>query len=188
MPVSIKSKIGPGDLGDVTAAQRLPDGSKEILFLGTIIGKIDGMTYRANPNGDAPSVGFTGVFEGESSDPAIGTIQSSTLFLPGSLSAMIEKTLLGDKPPAVTVAPKRGAKVDVPVEQLPIAIEVCVKKSGNALGYEYDIRFHSEQKKLNVLDDLRKLIPAGLTNRVAATSPKALAAPEPAKGKAKGKR
>lgn len=180
MGVSIRNKISAGDLDPdaIEKVRKLEKDDKTQVFMGTIVGLVHGLTYRANPHGDEPSVGFKGVFEGTPSDPNADVIQAPTLFLPGAVSTVFEQTVLGGRPRPVDAAPKRGAHLDVPTEQLQVLLELSVKKSDNARGYEYVLNIHGEQKKVAVIDGLKAMLP----KRLGGQDAKQLVLPEAAKG------
>ena len=171
MGVSIRNKISAGDLDPdaIEKVRKLEKDDKTAVFMGTIVGLVHGLTYRANPHGDEPSVGFKGVFEGTPSDPNADVIQAPVLFLPGAVSTVFEQTVLGGKPRPVDAAPKRGAHLDVPTEQLQVLLELSVKKSDNARGYEYVLNIHGEQKKVAVIDGLKAMLPKRLGGKDAKT-------------------
>jgi hypothetical protein len=174
MTLRIAATLNAKDAGDLTKALAgiSVTDTKTIAMLGTIIGMSDGLSYRANPYGDEPAIALTGVFEAMPFDPEGVTVQSASLFLPKSVQDILVKAAADGNEHAVTKAPKRGQKVDVPAKQLKVMCEVGIRrttsKDGDSSGYEYIVNLIGEQQKIDVLESLRAEIAGGATTAIPA--------------------
>lgn len=172
-----------------------PVGTPDIV-LGTVIGKIDGFSYRANPQNPAvPSIALTGYFEAVPDNVDAPILIGASVYLPPALQSAILSSIMGDAPrPDKPI--ERGKKIDISLgggAKLPIACEIGVKRSkveGQGAGYEFTNRLKMDAMATeDILGDLREHV----GNRGAITGPgadvKQLAAPAAKSGKgAKGKR
>lgn len=156
--IQTQGKLHPGALGDPKelVANLQGDEARKIHMLGSIIGMIDGISVRSNPNDETkPSIGFKGIFEGIPVDPSKPLIRAPLLFLPESITAIVAKALLGDKP-MPTERPQRGKPIDaVTADQMEVGLEIGVKKTNTPIGYEYVIKTAQEMTKVDPLADLR---------------------------------
>jgi hypothetical protein len=203
--VRITQTLKPSDVGNLSKTlESIPKGdTKTVAHLGVIIGMASGISYRSNKYSDEPSIAMIGVFEATPYDPAEATVRAQSLFLNAAVQAMLVKAMVGDKPLAVTKAPKIGQKIDEDLGlQMPIKCEIGVVRNANeqGVGYQYVINLIGALEKIDVLESLRsEIVKEGgervkqianvnrtfTTSRVAIapTDVKKLAAPSKKKGK-----
>ena len=194
--VEAKNVIQMGHLGNLAAvAAAIPENSREAVTVGYVVGFADGLAYRNNPNGDAPSVGLSGTFEATPANPELPIIVGKTIFLPsGFMDTIIpvlydrlsdkEKTLIPAKSPA------KGKGVDVKVkdgERLQIQAEIGIRRNnGQGVGYEYAVTLMRDATANDPFAELRAgIVPANLQAPKEATPVKRIAAPAKGKGKKK---
>lgn len=160
-----RNKFSAGDLGDATEVRKLEKGDKTVLPLGTVLGKVTGITFKFNPNNpETPSIALEGFFEGTSADPSRSVIRSTTFFPPGNVAKMVQTFILKGEPiPSQARSLKRGESVPVGIdgEAIPIAMEISVRKTDTAIGYEFvtDVADNGEMNKVDLLADVRGLLP-----------------------------
>lgn len=192
--VETKNVIQMGHLANLPAvAAAIPENSREVQVVGFVIGKATGLSYRNNPNGDAPTVGLSGIFEATPCDQSMPVIVGKTIFLPkGFMDTIIpalESTLTeAEKKLIPKKAPPKGKAIELQAtDAIPLQLQIGVRRNNGAgVGYEFAVVMkRDELTKDDLLADLRKdFIPANL-QAPATAEPKRLAGP--AKGKAKKK-
>lgn len=194
MGVRISNKLNAKDLAPdsmptraLSNAKIADTDTKTIVFLGTIIGWASGLSFRANPNGDKPSVALTGAFESVPADESVDTVRSNALFLPSALHDMVVQSMLGGADAPMTEAPKRGQKIDIPAEQTKIMVEISVKRNDatGGAGYEFITSYAGEVQKIDMLEALKEEMRTGKAQALPA--PKEQRAISPAKPAAKKK-
>ena len=169
-----KGKFSAGDLGNAAAVRSYPEGDKTELPLGSVIGKCTGIMFRFNPNNpEQPSVALEGYFEGIPSEEGASVIRSTTFFPPTTVAKMVQAYVLkGEAIPTGARGLKRGQSVSVDIgEAIPIAMEVRVRKTATAIGYEFitEMVGGGKMESEDLLADVRALLPK--------TARKALPAP-----------
>lgn len=188
----IVSTLGPKDAGDITKllATIEPDDTKTIVYMGVILGKANGVSYRSNKfDPEKPAIALTGVFEATPYDPDGETVQGVSLFLPGAVQSMLVKAIGADEASPTGKVIKLGQKIDVDAtKELLIRVEIGLQRAdGDGVGYRFVINHAGEAEKIDALEGLRadllkngndrmKALAAGKTVNV-----KALAAPAPKK-------
>src|ERR1051325_1568136 len=172
-----RGKFSAGDLGDASQVRKLDDGDKTEMPLGSVIGKVTGIAFKFNPNNpEQPSISLEGYFEGIPNDPNRSTIRSTTFFPPTNVAKMVQNFVLKGEPiPANARGLKRGQSVPVDIgEAIPLALEVRVRKTGTAIGYEFvtDVADGGHMEKVDLLADVRGLLTNGGRNMKQLAGPK----------------
>lgn len=185
----VKNAVQMGHLANLSAvAASIPDGDRDIHPIGYVLGKARGVSFRANPNGDAPSKGLTGTFEVTPTAKGRAVMVTPLIFLPSSFTEMVAVALMGDQK-APGKAPPKGKPINMDgVTEVELALEIGVRKnSGAGVGYEFSVTQLTPDTTANdALAGLRKFLPKELAQT--ADLP-ALAAPaEKSKAKAKSKK
>lgn len=164
------TRISPNTVGDPRkVVDQLPDGSKDTVPFCTVLGKATGLSFRANPQDESdPAIGLKGVFESIPADPSKPVYKGPICFLPKTVHEHIVQAVLGDqKRPAGK--PTRGKSIDMQGQEIAFAFEIGVKRSTNAIGYEYVTSARVEQTEHDPLADLRaKALAGGSVGNVAA--------------------
>lgn len=171
--------------------------TKTILWGGNVIGWASGLTYRSNNFGDGPAIGITGAFETLPMDPETGklradvdVVRSNVLFMPKGIQDLMVANMLEGGEHAVTQAPKKGQRIDVPAKQLKILLQVGVRRNtatGGA-GYEFVINYAGEAQKIDMLEALKEELRTGKAQTLPPPQKQAaLAAPGAGKGGKGGK-
>lgn len=168
VPWEPRNKFTSNELGDLSAVRKLPDGDKTIIPLGSVIGKVTGISYKFNPNNpEEPSIALNGMFEGIPADPKRAVIRSPRWFPPNAICKMIASAITKNQPmPKAARGLKRGQSVDIQgAGTIPIAVEIGVRKTGTAIGYEYVTAVHGNENAdvADALADVRGLLPEGPT-------------------------
>lgn len=199
--LQIVQTLSTSNTGDITRALSgiNADDRKTVTYLGVIVGKATGVSYRSNKfDPGNPAIAMTGIFEATPYNPLDAIVRASSLFLPGAIQNILVKTLIGDSKSPVTKPLKLGQKIDVEAgKELLIKLEVGVKRNDNAegVGYEYVINMVGEPERVEALDSLKsdlaasdnpriKAMMAGKPLTIAPSDVKKLPAPK-GKGKAK---
>ncbi len=173
----MKNAIQMGHLANIAAlAASIPDGDKEIRIIGYVIGKVRGVTYRANPNGDEPSLGLLGMFEATPTEEGRATIRSGVAFLPTAYTKMIADAIRGDQD-VPKKAPPKGKAIDLDgISELQLAVEIGIRKNtGAGVGYEFAVtQLTDDVSKEDALAEVRSFLPASIEKR---SAPVALPAP-----------
>lgn len=194
-------------------AALIPEGDKEARIIGYVFGVARGVSFRNNPNstdGEA-AAGLIGAFEGipqyddmpgmEEGEKCAhrARLASGVTFLPPQAQAAYVTALL----PPDTSRPdnssiKRGQRSDVLGMEVPISLEVAIRKSSSPVGYEWVVRGLAKVEAKSPIDRMRELMGTGPGSNLAKivdqtekagarTAPKAIAAPA-GKGKAARKK
>lgn len=172
----ILSKMNPGDIAnpiDALKNAKVADtDTKTVVQLGSIIGMANGLSYRKNNFGDAPSVALVGMFEAIPADPELEGARSPSLFMSQAVQAMLVQAMLNDSDEApVTKMPKQGERIDVQTgKTLKILFEVAVRRNAatGGAGYEFVISHAGEVEKVDVLDQLRIELNGGVKAKLPA--------------------
>lgn len=173
-----RTKFSAGDLGDASEVRKLEAGDKTVVTLGQVLGKVTGIVFKHNPNNpEQPAIALEGFFEGISSDPARAVIRSTTFFPPGNVAKMIQSFILKGEPiPSQARSLKRGQSVPVGIEgeAIPLAMEIGVRRTDTAIGYEFvtEVADNGAMNKVDLLADVRGMLPGGGAQR-ALPAPKA---------------
>lgn len=186
--VEAKNVIQMGMFGNLPAiAAGIPEGSKEAVTVGYVVGFADGLSYRNNPNGGEPSIGLNGQFECTPTTPDQPIIVGKTIFLPaGFMSTIIpalhDRLSEADKKLIPNKAPPKGKAIDVKVadgERIAIQAEIGIRRnSGAGVGYEFAVTLVRDAKAVDPFAELRSgIVPAQLQAPTTGT-PKAIAAPK----------
>lgn len=184
--VEAKNAIQMGHLANLAAvAAAIPEASREAVTIGYVVGRADGLSFRANPNGDEPSVGLTGIFEATPADPTRSIMVAKTIFLPKSfMDTMIpileSKMSEADMKKIPRKAPPKGKSIDLKAtDVIPLQLEIGIRRNNGAgVGYEFAVLGKRDPAAQDILADLRSdFIPKELA-APATAAPKALAAPK----------
>jgi hypothetical protein len=153
-----QKNLTPPDL--LTEIKSRPKGDRNVTHLGTIFGRVRGLSLRSNIYSDEPSKAFVGIFEGVRKNGG-PRIRSSACFLPRTLNDTLAAAVQGDhKIPMDT--PKRGQKFDVyGLNEIVFAIEIGVQHDDSEVGFRYVTKMHGEDAFLHSdpFAELRPLIP-----------------------------
>lgn len=160
--------MNPGDICDIQALfkeHKIADtDTKTLIPMGAIIGVANGLSYRKNNFGDAPSVALVGTFEAIPADPKADGARSPALFMPQSVQAMLVAALIGDGEAPITKMPKQGERIDINTgKSLKIMFEVSVRRNAavGGAGYEFICSYAGEPEKIDVLENLRLELAGG---------------------------
>lgn len=197
-------------------AELISEGDKEVRIIGYIFGTARGVSFRNNPNAtdDEPAKALLGAFEGIPSYEDMEGLQpvaerarlaSGVCFLPPQAQELIVAAILSgidgsDIPKNI----KRGDRSDRLGVEVPVSLEVGIRKSSSPVGYDWVVRGLANVKAQSPIDRMREALglPAGaslqraiadgtlakIVDRADKVTPtKAVAAPAAAKG-SKGKR
>lgn len=166
------------------------DGAE--LLLGTVLGEVRGLSYRHNPQDETkPSIALVGPFKFVPADPARDEIWSMRAFIPGAIHDSIVSSLetggIEARPYKKSPARKEPA-IDVALGGvLRLVLEIGVRKTSTAIGYEYVTRT-SDRVPLEMNDPLASLsAAAGIKTLAAPPKVAQLAGPEAAAAQAAGK-
>jgi hypothetical protein len=155
--LSVKHLISPDLVSEIRAR---PKEDRNPVLLGAILGRVRGLSLRANDFGEEPSIAFLGVFEGI---PAAGPrIRAQSCFLPRVISGTLAAAALGEQTLPTNIAPKRGNRIDVEgLNEIVFAVEVDIIRDETEVGYRYDVRMYGQDAFLtsDPLGDLRGYIP-----------------------------
>lgn len=185
-----RNKFSAGDLGDAKQVHKLEDGDKTVMLLGTVYGKVTGMSYKFNPNNpEDPSIALNGIFEAVPADTSRSIIRAPRFFPPNAVAKLVAQAIVGDKSPDGISGLQRGKSVDIAAEggMIPLGVQIGVRKTGTAIGYEYVCEIAGDKLvKEDILADVRGQLQFDQRSRPALppAGQKALAAP---KGKGKKK-
>lgn len=189
--VETKNAIQMGHLGNLAAiAAAIPDGNREAVTVGYIVGKASGLSYRANPNDpNQPSVGLMGIFEATPCDNAAPILVGKVIFLPkGAMDVLVPLFASIDQKDVPKKAPPKGKAIDLAAtEVIPLQLEIGIRKNtGAGVGYEFAVSMPDTFRGEDMLADLRKdFIPASLAAPKTATPQLAAPARKGAKKKTK---
>lgn len=137
-------------------AELIPEGDKEVRVVGYVFGTARGVSFRNNPNstdGEAAKA-LIGAFEGIPSYEDIAGLKdeekcerrarlaSGVCFLPTQAQEVVVAAILAgnDAPAPSNSQIKRGQRSDQLGVEVPISIEVGIRKSGSPVGYEWVVR------------------------------------------------
>lgn len=182
--VKIVSTMGVKDVGGSLGAMIKSMEKGDERMIGTIFGKANGVSYRSNKFGDAPSKALIGTFEGVPLDPDMPSVRSSRAFLPNNIQSILIAAVEGeniDKKDIPKKAPPLGKGIDLEgVKVVEFIVEVGIRKIVTDEGekYEYICAMPSKPDEKDDLADMRA-VALSIMKREA---PKQLAAPK-AKGK-----
>lgn len=156
--IRFASRVNAGDLDRalIETVKRLADGDKSEHVLGTILGKVRGVSFRNNPNDpENASIGLLGVFEGAPANPELPVIQAPLCFLPKSVHDMLCAAITeGMELPSSS--PARGKPQNRRIDkEVPIKVEVGVRKSSSPIGFEFFTNMLMQADVVDVLADLR---------------------------------
>lgn len=185
----LKNSIQMGHFANLAAtAAQIADGSGENVIVGYVIGKANGVSYRANPNGDEPSIGITGQFEAIPTEEGRAPMVAPMIFLPNAFTKILVQEMLtaDDMKGAPKKAPAKGKPINLPASvEIPLALEIGIRKNkGEGAGYEFSVTTRTEQGQEDAFADLRALLPDDMAKRTAPALPapgaatKRLAAPK----------
>jgi len=166
MGTRLASKLNVGDVSNPLAAlarQNVAEtDTKTIVWLGNIIGKANGLSYRSNNFGDEPSVALTGIFEPVPAFEGDDIVRAPSLFMPRAIQAMLVEAMRGSDPAPVQSV-KKGTKLDVPGKEIKILFQVgCRRNSATGgAGYEFVTNQVGEIEKIDVLESLRAELATG---------------------------
>lgn len=174
----MKNAIQMGHLGNLAAiAASIPDGDRTSRPVGYVIGNATGLTYRANPNGDEPSIGLTGLFEATPVTEGMPIMVAPVIFLPkGFMDSITPLLARGTEKNIPKKAPPKGKAVNIEAtDQLPLALEIGIRKNtGAGVGYEFAVTMLTpDNEKQDALASVRQYLP----NEIARQSVPALPAP-----------
>lgn len=194
-------------------AELIPAGDKEARIIGYISGVARGVSFRKNVNSadGEPARGLIGAFEGIPQYDDMPGMQdaekcarrprlaSRVCFLPEAAMAPVCQAVLtswnGQVPGNDTL--KRGQRSDVLGHEVPVAVEIAIRKSDSPVGYEWVVRGVRKVEKISPIAlmrrslgiandaDIPKLVAQGEGDS-ASSSPKA-AAKDKAKAKKRGR-
>jgi len=193
MGTRLASKLNVSDVAPVLPALAkagiADTDTKTIVWLGNIIGKANGLSYRSNNFGDEPSVALTGIFESVPADAENDVVRAPSLFMPRAIQAMLVAAMTDGQPAPVTTI-KRGTKLDVPGKEVKIMFQVGARRNAatGGAGYEFVVNQVGEIEQIDVIEALRAEL---LTGKALPAPQKVevLAKPEPVKpAPAKGKK
>jgi hypothetical protein len=183
MSREIKNAIQMGNLASLSAvAAGIQPGDTSTHVIGYVIGRATGISQRSNPNGEEPSLAM---FEATPTEAGRAIMVAPVIFLPTAFCKMLADKLRGDQKLA-TKAPPKGKHIDIDgVAEIPLALEIGIRKSGGERGYEFSVvaKNDSEMEKTDALADLRQYIPETLVTYAASAAQ--LAAPKKSKSKRK---
>jgi len=188
MSVEMKNAIQMGHLCSLAAlAASIPPGNTDVHVIGYIIGRVTGVSYRSNPNGDEPSMGLTGMFEATPTEAGRAVIRAPMVFTPTSFTKMVAAQITPPDAKAPKAAPPKGKSIELEgIAELPLAIEIGIRKNNGAgVGYEFAVTMLTpDDKAKDALAEVRSFLPAQIAQRSPAP---ALPAPT-GKGKTKPKK
>jgi len=159
--LQIVQTLSTSNTGDITRALSTvaADDRKTIAYLGVIVGKANGVSYRSNKfDPGNPAIAMTGIFEATPYNTEDAIVRASSLFLPGAIQSILVKTLIGDAKSPVSKPLKLGQKIDVEAgKELLIKLEVGVKRNDNAegVGYEYIINMVGDPERVEALESVK---------------------------------
>lgn len=160
--IRFAAKINPADMNPdlIKRVKELADGNKDEFLLGTVIGRIRGVSYRSNPFSSEPSVAFTGAFEAIPADKSRPPIQAPMCFLPNSVHDFISTVIHDAEGLDLPVkAPERGKPENKRIDrEVPIVVEIGVRHSKAPIGYEFVSSLITKKANaVDVLSDLRDM-------------------------------
>lgn len=172
----MKNAIQMGHFGNLAAiAALIADGDKTAVPLGYILGKATGVSYRANPNGDEPSMGLKGVFEATPTQDNLPIMVAPVCFLPRAfMDAIVAQMMSGKEKEIPKKAPAKGKHIDVDAGlEIPLALEIGIRKStGSAVGYEFSVvSLANDKGAQDMFADLRTALPSDIVKRSAPALP-----------------
>lgn len=151
-------------------ADLIKDGDKEARVVGYIFGTARGVSFRNNPNsadGQAAAA-LIGVFEGipsykneaglEEADHSENRprLASGVCFLPQQAQDTVVAAILAGQDRPDTSNIKRGQRMDQLGVEVPISIEVAIRKSGSPVGYEWVVRGLANVKAQSPIERMRE--------------------------------
>jgi hypothetical protein len=154
-----QKNLTPPDL--LSEIKSRPKGDRNVVQLGTIFGRVRGLSLRSNIYSDEPSKAFVGIFEAVRSNGG-PRIRSSACFLPRTLNDTLAAAVQGEHKIPVDLTPKRGQKFDVyGLNEIVFAIEIGVMHDDSEVGFRYVTKMHGEDSFLHSdpFAELRPLIP-----------------------------
>lgn len=155
-------------------AAMIKEGDKEVRVIGYIFGVARGVSFRNNPNGDEAAEALQGAFEGipsyldeawmEDGDKCSkrARLASAVCFLPSAANRAVVKAILGPDYRGQE-NPKRGKRVDQLGIEVPINIEVGIRKTGgeDGVGYEWVVRGLAKISGESPIERMRKALGTG---------------------------
>lgn len=153
----LRSSISPGDLGNIPAIiAATPEGSKEPVILGIIVGKVNALSFRDNPHGEEPSVALKGAFEFISADSAAINLRAPMLYLPQAVQSLfVAAVKAGNTEADITKKPARGKSIDVAGNEVEIMVQMGVRRHPSPIGYQYLAMMIDDAKKVDPLNEQR---------------------------------
>lgn len=154
-------------------AELIKPGDKEVYICGYVRGTARGVSFRNNQNSTdgTAAEALLGAFEGIPSyedmegftdnEKCAGRarLASAVVFFPPQAQAVIVRAILGDKHDKPTGI-KRGQRHDVLGVEVPVALEIGIRKSTGegGVGYEWVVRGLARVEAVNPIEHMRKLL------------------------------
>lgn len=168
--IALATQISSASLGSAKELTKDLDDKQEV-FLGSIIGKVRGLSYRNNPQDpDSPAIALTGMFEAVPADAEKEAAQSARCYIqPQNVQDIIIQLVISEADPkAIAGAPKKSPPKGKSYELggaaiIPISLEIyAVKSAGSPVGYMYKaVMLNKVAGAEDGLADLRALLPKG---------------------------
>jgi hypothetical protein len=165
--LSHKNLMPPGLLEEVKAR---PKGNRDITVIGSIIGRVRGLSMRSNAYSDEPSLAFLGVFDGMPEHNPDAKLRSNACFLPRLINNTLAAAVQGDNKLPLDKAPKKGQKLDVwGLNEINFAVEIAIVHDDTEVGFSYRVKQYGPDAFLisDPLEAVRPLIPGLALRRTA---------------------